>query len=91
MHIQSNDIIQEMRKEKNHDQSKHNNDLDNQLYIQFNELKKGIQQLQKENVEIESRLKHLPDFIFDCLEQLGVTLDKDIKVLKEKIIMNSKE
>ena len=41
--IQCNDLIQEMWKENVHFKSKHNHEFDNQLYNQFNELKKEFQ------------------------------------------------
>ena len=58
--IQSNDLIQEMRKEYFYIKSKHNHELDSQYDSQINELKKEVQQLQKENFEIKSKLKYLP-------------------------------
>ena len=45
----------------------------------------------KKNFEVESRMEKLPDFIFNCLEQLGVKIDQDLKVLKEEIVIKSKE
>ena len=90
MNTQPNDLIREMRKDNFHIKSKHNYELDYQLDNQFNELKREIQQLQK-NFEIKSRLKNLPNFIFECFEQVAANLDKDLKVIKEEIMNNSKE
>ena len=54
--------------------------------IKFNELKKEIQELRKENFQLKLKLESLSEMIWDCFKQLGVKLDKDIKVLKEGIL-----
>ena len=88
MDNQSNELkkeIQELRKENksNHNQS---NEMDNQ----FIELKKEIQELRKENFQLRLKLESLSETIWNCFEELGQKLDKDMNNLKEEII-NSKD
>ena len=54
--------------------------------IQSNELKKEIQELRKENFQPKLKLESLSEMIWNCLEQLGQKLDKDMKNLKEEIM-----
>ena len=76
MDIQSNDLVQELRKEIFQIKSKHNhsNEWDNQLDNQCNELKKYNQELKGEYFQFISKLKNLPCFNWDCFEQLGLKL-----------------
>ena len=57
MDIQSNDLIQELRKESFLIKSTHTHEIDKQLDVQFNELKEEIQKVQNKNFEIISKLK----------------------------------
>ena len=53
---------------------------------QFNEMKKEIQELRKENFQLRLKLESLSEMIWNCFEQLGQKLDKDMKNLKEEIM-----
>ena len=53
---------------------------------QLNELKKEIQELRKENFQLRIMLESLSEMIWNCFEQLGQKLDKDMKNLKEEIM-----
>ena len=60
----------------------------------INQLRKEIEELRKEKFQLKLKLERLSDFIWDCLEQLGKKLDKDLNNLKEEIkeeIMYSKD
>ena len=53
---------------------------------QFSDLKKEIHELRKENFRIRLKLESLSEMIWNCFEQLGQKLDKDLKNLKEEIM-----
>ena len=62
-------------------------------FNQINQLRNEIEELRKENFQLKLKLERQSDFIWDCFEQLGKKLDKDLNNLKEEIkeeIMNSK-
>ena len=78
-----------MRKEIFENKSNHNqsNEMDNPSKDNhFNELEKEIQELRKENFQLRLKLESLSEMIWNCFEQLGQKLGKDIKNLKEEIM-----
>ena len=54
----------------------------------LNESKKEIQELRKENFQLRLKLESLSEMIWNCYEQLGQKLDKDLKNLKEEILFS---